>query len=130
MKREAEMNADADAKAKEEVEKLNQADAMIFQTEKQLKDYGDKLPADKKGTIETALADLKAAHGAKDISKVDTAMTAINAAWQAASQEMHEAMNAQQKQEGGDANQNPNTDANNNQGGGDNVQDVNYEEVK
>ncbi len=130
MKREAEMNADADAKAKEEVEKLNQADAMIFQTEKQLKDYGDKLPADKKGTIETALADLKAAHGAKDISKVDTAMTAINAAWQAASQEMHEAMNAQQKQEGGDNTQNPNTDANNNQGGGDNVQDVNYEEVK
>lgn len=129
MKREAEANADADAKAKEEVEKLNQADAMIFQTEKQLKDYGDKLPADKKGTIETALADLKAAHGSKDISKVDTAMTAINAAWQAASQEMHEAMNAQQQ---GGANANPNTDANaNNQGGnGDNVQDVNYEEVK
>src|ERR1700741_3562449 len=63
MKREAEANADADKKAKEEVEKLNQADAMIFQTEKQLKDYGDKLPADKKGAIETALADLKAAHG-------------------------------------------------------------------
>ncbi len=128
MKREAELNADADAKAKEEVEKLNQADAMIFQTEKQLKDYGDKLPADKKGTIETALADLKAAHSAKDISKVDVAMTAINAAWQAASQEMHEAMNAQQKQEGGDAN--PNPDQNANQNGGDNVQDVNYEEVK
>jgi molecular chaperone DnaK len=133
MKREAEMNADADAKAKEEVEKLNQADAMIFQTEKQLKDYGDKLPADKKTTIETALADLKAAHSAKDVAKVETALTAMNAAWQAASQEMHDAMNAQQKQEGGDTTQNNNTDANNNTNnnqGGDNVQDVNYEEVK
>ena len=127
MKREAEANADADAKAKEEVEKLNQADTMIFQTEKQLKDYGDKLPADKKGVIETALADLKAAHGAKDVAKVDTALAAINAAWQAASQEMHDAMNAQQKQDG--ANANPNPDQNANQGG-DNVQDVNYEEVK
>ncbi|HWY12668.1 MAG TPA: Hsp70 family protein, partial [Bacteroidia bacterium] len=130
MKNEAEANADADKKAKEEIEKLNLADAMIFQTEKQLKEYGDKLPADKKGTIETALTDLKAAHSAKDVAKVDTAMTAINAAWQAASQEMHAAMNDQQKKEGGDGQQN-NTDANaNNQNNGDNVQDVNYEEVK
>ncbi len=127
MKREAEANADADAKAKEEVEKLNQADAMIFQTEKQLKEYGDKIPAEKKGTIETALADLKAAHGEKDLAKVETAMTAINAAWQAASQEMHEAMNAQQQQQGGagDAGQQQQQGGN-----GDNVQDVNYEEVK
>jgi molecular chaperone DnaK len=89
------------------------------------------LPADKKGTIETALADLKAAHGAKDVAKVDTAMTAINAAWQAASQEMHDAMNAQ-KQEGGDTTQNTdqNNNTNNNNNNGDNVQDVNYEEVK
>ena len=100
---------------------------MIFQTEKQLKEYGDKIPAEKKGTIETALADLKAAHGAKDVAKVDTAMTAINAAWQAASQEMHDAMNAQQQQQGGagDAGQQQQQ-----QGNGDNVQDVNYEEVK
>ena len=127
MKHEAEANADADKKAKEEIEKLNQADAMIFQTEKQLKEYGDKLPADKKATIETALTDLKAAHGEKDVAKVDTVMTAINAAWQAASQEMHEAMNAQKKE--GDTTQN-NADPNQNGQGGDNVQDVNYEEVK
>lgn len=130
MKREAEANADADAKAKEEVEKLNQADAMIFQTEKQLKDYGDKLPADKKGAIDNALADLKAAHSAKDLAKVDTAMTAINAAWQAASQEMHEAMNAQKKEGETNTNTDANNNNNNNEGGGDNVQDVNYEEVK
>ncbi len=129
MKREAEANAESDAKAKEEVEKLNQADQMIFQTEKQLKDYGEKLPADKKGTIETALADLKAAHSAKDLSKVETAMTAINAAWQAASQEMHAAMN-DQKKEGNDTTQTDPNANNNNKEGGDNVQDVNYEEVK
>jgi molecular chaperone DnaK len=130
MKREAEANADADKKAKEEIEKLNQADAMIFQTEKQLKEYGDKIPADKKAPIESALADLKAAHGEKDAAKIETALAAINAAWNAASQDMYNAMN--DKKDGADTNQNNNTDANtnNNQNGGDNVQDVNYEEVK
>jgi molecular chaperone DnaK len=130
MKREAEANADADKKAKEEIEKLNQADAMIFQTEKQLKEYGDKIPADKKAPIESALADLKAAHGEKDAAKIETALAAINAAWNAASQDMYNAMN--DKKDGADTNQTNNTDANtnNNQNGGDNVQDVNYEEVK
>jgi len=130
MKREAEANADADKKAKEEIEKLNQADAMIFQTEKQLKEYGDKIPADKKAPIESALTDLKAAHGAKDVAKIETALAAINAAWNAASQDMYNAMNAN-KQEGGDTNQNNDQNTNNtNNTGGDNVQDVNYEEVK
>ncbi|MGZ4038072.1 MAG: Hsp70 family protein, partial [Bacteroidia bacterium] len=129
MKREAEANADSDRKAKEEIEKLNQADTMIFQTEKQLKEYGDKLPADKKSGIENALADLKAAHGAKDVSKIDTALAAINAAWSAASQEMHDAMNAQQQQQNANAQQ-QGTDNNAGNTSGDNVQDVNYEEVK
>lgn len=127
MKREAEANADADAKAKEEIEKLNQADAMIFQTEKQMKEYGDKIPAEKKAPIESALAELKTAHAAKDIAKVETALAALNTAWTAASQEMYEAMNQNQQQGGGDANQQQQQGAN---GNGDNVQDVNYEEVK
>lgn len=123
MKREAEANADADAKAKEEVEKLNQADGMIFQTEKQLKEYGDKIPAEKKAPIESALADLKAAHGAKDLAKIETALAALNTAWTAASQDMY---NAQQQQGGAEANQQQQQQG----GNGDNVQDVNYEEVK
>lgn len=127
MKREAEANADADAKAKEEIEKLNQADAMIFQTEKQMKEYGDKIPADKKAPIESALADLKAAHAAKDMEKVEAGLAALNTAWTAASQDMYNAMNQNQQQGGGEANQQQQQGAN---GNGDNVQDVNYEEVK
>lgn len=125
MKREAEANADADKKAKEEVEKINQADSMIFQTEKQLKDYGDKIPADKKEAIETALKDLKDAHGARDLAKIETSLEAMNKAWEAASKELYDAMNAQQQQQGPQQDQN-----NTNTTGGDNVQDVNYEEVK
>lgn len=127
MKREAEANADADAKAKEEIEKLNQADAMIFQTEKQMKEYGDKIPAEKKAPIESALADLKAAHAAKDMAKVEAGLAALNTAWTAASQDMYNAMNQNQQQGGGEANQQQQQGAN---GKGDNVQDVNYEEVK
>ncbi|MBL7895333.1 MAG: molecular chaperone DnaK [Bacteroidia bacterium] len=127
MKREAEANADADAKAKEEIEKLNQADAMIFQTEKQMKEYGDKIPAEKKAPIESALADLKAAHAAKDMAKVEAGLAALNTAWTAASQDMYNAMNQNQQQGGGEANQQQQQGAN---GNGDNVQDVNYEEVK
>lgn len=122
MKREAEANADADKKAKEEVEKINQADSMIFQTEKQLKEYGDKIPADKKAPIETALKDLKDAHGARDIARIDSALAAMNTAWEAASKELYNAMNAQQQQGDG---QQENADST-----ADNVQDVNYEEVK
>jgi molecular chaperone DnaK len=124
MKREAESNADADKKAKEEVEKYNQADSTIFQTEKQLKDYGDKLPAEKKSKIEAALKDLKDAHAARDYAKIDTALTAVNEAWAAASKEMYDAMNAQQQQHQGDGQQNTSNSTN------ENVQDVNYEEVK
>ena len=128
MKREAEMNADADKKAKEEADKINAADGLIFQSEKQLKDYGDKIPAEKKATIETALAGLKTAHDARDIAGIDSAMTSLNAAWETASQEMYAAMNEQQ----GGANANPGADANANADGnkGESVTDVDYEEVK
>ena len=128
MKREAEMNADADKKAKEEAEKINAADGLIFQSEKQLKDYGDKIPAEKKATIETALASLKTAHDSRDLAAIDAATTSLNAAWEAASQEMYAAMNEQQ---GGAANPGAEGAANADAGSkGENVTDVDYEEVK
>ena len=127
MKREAEANADSDKKVKEEAEKINAADGMIFQSEKQLKEYGDKLPTDKKATIESALTSLKAAHEAKDIAGIDAAMTSINAGWEAASQEMYAAMNAQQ----GAADANPGAHSNaETDNKTENVTDVDYEEVK
>src|ERR1051325_8383941 len=98
MKEEAEKNAETDRKAKEEVEKLNQADAMIFQTEKQLKDYGDKLSADKKEAIQKALSDLKDAHKNKNLSDIETSLATLNTAWQAASEEMYKATQAQNAQ--------------------------------
>jgi molecular chaperone DnaK len=98
MKTEAEANAEADNKLKEETDKINGADAMIFQTEKQLKDYGDKLPEDKKTPIENALAVLKKAHETKDLDAIDASMETLNTVWQAASQEMY---NATQEAEGG-----------------------------
>nr|MBC8397585.1 molecular chaperone DnaK [Flavobacteriales bacterium] len=91
MKKEAEANADADQKAKEEVDKLNSADQMIFQTEKQLKDFGDKLSDDKKNPIEAALEDLKKAHESKDLDKIDESLNTINEAWKNASEEMYKA---------------------------------------
>ncbi|QCR21088.1 molecular chaperone DnaK [Pontibacter sp. SGAir0037] len=91
MRQEAEANAEADKRAKEEIEKLNAADSMIFQTEKQLKEYGDKLSAGNKSNIENALGQLKTAHGAKDIAGIDAAIEALNGAWSAASQEMYAA---------------------------------------
>jgi len=128
MKREAEMNADADKKAKEEIDKLNEADSMVFQTEKQLKEYGDKIPAEKKTAIEGALTELKAAHAAKDLAKIEVSLKSLNDAWAAASQDMYNAQN--QQQGGGDPN--ANQGAANNQGGanGENVTDVDFEEVK
>ncbi|MBN2261834.1 MAG: molecular chaperone DnaK, partial [Prolixibacteraceae bacterium] len=99
MKTEAEANADADKKAKERIDKLNQADSLIFQTEKQLKDFGDKLPADKKGPIEDALKKLKEAHAQQDIAAIDAATAELNNVFQAASQEMYNA----QQQAGGQA---------------------------
>ena len=89
MKADAEANADADNKKKEEADKINSADALIFQTEKQLKEYGDKIPADKKEPIESALAELKTAHAAKDFAAMDTAMEKLNTVFQAASQDMY-----------------------------------------
>jgi len=128
MKREAELNADADKKAKEEAEKINAADGMIFQTEKQLKEYGDKIPADKKSAIEGALTNLKTAHAARDLATIDSATTALNSAWEAASQDMANAMNQQggANAEGGAENTNTNADSDK----GENVTDVDYEEVK
>lgn len=127
MKAEAEANAETDRKAKEEVEKLNQADTLIFQTEKQLKDYGDKLSADKKETIQKALSELKDAHKEKDLLKVDTALASLNAAWQAASEEMYKAT-----QNAGGAAEQPGTNQDGNaQAKGDGeVTDVDFEEVK
>jgi len=98
MKAEAEANAEADKKAKETADKINQADSLIFQTEKQLKEFGDKLPADKKGPIEDALKKLKEAHASKDLAAIDTAMNELNSVFQAASQEMY---NASQQAQGG-----------------------------
>ncbi len=91
MKAEAEANAESDQAARDKVDKINQADSLIFQTEKQMKEYGDKIPDEKKAAIESALTELKTAHGAQDLGQIDTAMATLNTAWQAASQEMYAA---------------------------------------
>lgn len=132
MKDEAAANAEADRKEKERIDKLNQADSMIFQTEKQLKDLGDKLPADKKGPIEAALNKLKDAHKAQDIAGIDAAMAELNSVFQAASQEMYNAQGGAQggPQPGPDFGQQAGGNTGNNAGGKDNVTDVDFEEVK
>ena len=122
MKAEAEANADADKKERERVDKLNAADSMIFQTEKQMKEYGDKLPADKKAEIEGALGKLKTAHQAQDIAGIDAAMAEMNAIWQKASEEMYKNAGAQGGPQDPNAGQNPNNDQD--------VTDVDFEEVK
>lgn len=124
MKREAEANAEADRKAKEEAEKINMADSLIFQTEKQLKEYGEKIPAEKKSAIEQAVAELKKAHEAKDLAGIDTHMEALNAAWTAASEDMYKATQADTNA-GADAGAGSTSSA-----GAENVQDVDFEEVK
>jgi molecular chaperone DnaK len=129
MKKEAEANAEADRKVKEEADKLNQADNLVFQTEKQLKEYGDKLPEDKKGPIEKALADLKAAHQNKDLAAIDTHMTALNQMWQEASQQMYQGEQGQQT-ENPDATQNQAGQSEQKIDGQDEVTDVDFEEVK
>ena len=123
MKREAEENAEVDRKAKEEADLINSADSLIFTTEKQLKEYGDKLSSTNKEAIEGALAKLKEAHTAKNLEELATAQEALNAAWTAASEELYKAT-----QEAGAAGANP--DASASGGADDNVQDVNFEEVK
>lgn len=127
MKEEADANAEADKQAKERIDKLNTADSLIFQTEKQLKEFGDKLPADKKEPIEAALNKLKEAHKAQDISAIDAATTELNTVFQAASQDMYNASQAQGGQPQGDAGQASSGD---NKGGDDEVTDVDFEEVK
>ncbi|KAA8485928.1 molecular chaperone DnaK [Arcticibacter tournemirensis] len=124
MKQEAEANAEADKKAKEEIDKLNAADALVFSTEKQLKEYGDKIPADKKDPIESALKKLKDAHSARNFADIDTAQTELQNAWNAASEDMYKASQ--------DAGAQPGANANSGQAGntGDTVTDVDFEEVK
>ena len=121
MKKEAEANADEDNKAKETAEKVNAADGMIFQTEKQLKEFGDKLSDDKKAPIEEALSELKKAHESKDLEAIDSAMETINTAWTAASEEMYKASQTE-----GANPENAGTDEN----PSDDVTDVEFEEVK
>ncbi len=129
MKAEAKANEAGDKIEKDRVEKLNQADSLIFQTEKQLKEFGDKISADKKAPIETALANLKEAHASQDIAKVDTALEAMNTAWTAASEEIYKAQaagaagpeQAGAEQAGGQANGGAKNDT---------VEDAQFEEVK
>ena len=141
MKAEAEANADADKKAKEEIDKLNQADSMVFNTEKQLKELGDKIPADKKSAIESACKQLKEAHDQKNLAAIDTAMNALTSAWQAASQDMYQQAGAGQPGAGGNPFNGANGPFGGQQGpqgpqGGNNnpkdpdVTDVDFEEVK
>ncbi len=125
MKRDAEANAESDAKAKEEVEKLNLADNLIFQTEKSLKEMGDKISADKKAEIENAVTALKAAHQAKDMPALEAAMEKLNTLFQAASQEMYANSN---KTDG--STENPNQETTSKKDGDSEVTDVDYEEVK
>ena len=134
MKAEAEANADADKEAKERVEKLNAADTLAFQTEKQLKEFGEKIPEDKKEPIETALAELKEAQKTEDVAQIEAATEKLNTAWQAASQEIYAAQQeAQANNPGGNAEDIPNDQANaGNAGTGDgaeDVTDVEFEEV-
>ena len=122
MKKEAEANADADKSAKENIDKINGADAMIFQTEKQLKEFGDKLSDDKKAPIEEALTELKTAHTSKDLALIDSAMEKINAAWKVASEEMYKAT---EEAKGANSDPGANTDT-----PSDDVTDVDFEEVE
>ncbi|MFK7810734.1 MAG: molecular chaperone DnaK [Saprospiraceae bacterium] len=131
MRTEAEANAESDKATREKVEKVNAADSLIFQTEKQMKEFGDKIPEDKKGPIETALADLKEAHKSEDLAKIDAATEAMNTAWGAASEDMYKAtQEAGANPEGATADagtENAGTDTNDSTA--DDVTDVEYEEV-
>ena len=128
MREEAKANAEADNKAKEKVDKINTADSMIFTTEKQLKEFGDKLPADKKPAIEAALAKLKEAHKSQDVDAIDKALAELNSVWQVASEEMYKtAQNSDQAKAQPDAEQ---PSGNNTKPGNEEVTDVDFEEVK
>ncbi|MBO7417378.1 MAG: Hsp70 family protein, partial [Bacteroidaceae bacterium] len=128
----AEQNAEADKRERERIDKMNQAASMIFQTENQLKERGDKIPAQHKPAIEQALQQLKDAHKAGDVNAIDTAIAALNTAWQTASQQMYQGAQAG-PQPGGDQQQGPfyNQQANGQQPPkDDNIQDADFEEVK
>ncbi|PLX11224.1 MAG: molecular chaperone DnaK [Marinilabiliales bacterium] len=126
MKADAEANADADKAAKEKIDKLNAADALIFQTEKQLKEYGEKLPADKKSEIESGLEELRTAHKSQEVGAIDAAMEKLNAAWQKSSEDMYKDTQAGAQTP---PNQGPNPGAGDGKGGDDEVTDVDFEEV-
>ncbi|MEI9918747.1 MAG: molecular chaperone DnaK [Bacteroidota bacterium] len=129
MKQEAQANAEADKAVKDRAEKINQADSMIFQTEKQLKDYGDKLSSGNLEAIKAALEKVKNAHKSQDITAIDAAIAELNNAWQAASQEMYQGGSSPNpNSNAGNTNTNANTNTNQNQGG--DTTDVEYEEVK
>ena len=123
MRDEAKANEAKDKEERERVDKINGADSMIFSTEKQLKEYGDKLPADKKSAIESALAELKSAHSSQDLAGIDAASEKLNAAWQAASQDIYAQQGAQQAQPNGGQQAQSN-------GGAQQAEDVEFEEVK
>lgn len=124
MKQEAQANAESDKKEKEKIEKINQADSLIFQTEKQLKEFGDKLSDGNKSAINSGLEKLREAHKSQDIAAIDSAVAELNNAWQAASQEMYQGGAQQGANPGAGANQNANANTD-----GNNVSDVEYEEV-
>ncbi len=126
MKQEAEANADADKKEREKIDKLNQADSMVFQTKNQLSELGDKIPADKKAPIEAAVQKLEEAHKAQDLAAIDAATAELNNAWQAASAEMY----AQSGAQGAQGAQSSQQNAGGAQSGNDDVQDAEFEEVK
>lgn len=129
MRKEAEANADADKAAKEKIDKLNSADNLVFTTEKQLSEYGDKIPADKKTAIESAKEELKKAHAAQDVAGIDMHMEALNKAWEAASQDIYNAQQASGAEGGAEG---PTADAGSNANGAEakDVEDVDFEEVK
>lgn len=129
MREEAKRNEEADRREKERIEKINAADSLIFQTEKQLKEFGDKLPADKKGAIENALGRLKDAHKSQDLASIESATNELNAAWQAASEELYKAQ--AQANAGAGQQANANTGNSSSSSGNDQeVTDVDFEEVK
>ena len=126
MKAEAKANEASDKEARERVEKINQADSLIFQTEKQFKEFADKIPADKKGAIETALAKLTEAHKNQDIPAIDVAMAEMNAAWTAASEDIYKAQQETGGQPGAEQAGPQGADQSKN----DTVEDAQFEEVK
>jgi molecular chaperone DnaK len=130
MKEEAQANAEADKEAKERIDKINQADSVIFQTEKQLKEFGDKIPADKRKPIDEALEKLKEAHKNQDIPAIDKAMEELNTVFQAASQDMYNAQQNAGPQADPNAGEKTNAGQNNGKSGNDEVTDVDFEEVK